>query len=421
MTLILFAIFLVLLVLAVPVAYALVIGGGASVTLSGTFPAQVVAERIFGPTQDYLLLAIPFFILAGEFLISGRMGERLIHFSTQLVGRFVGGIGQVSVVTSMVFAGISGSAVADASGIGSVLIPWQKRERYPAPFAAAVNASSSVLGVIVPPSIPLIVYSSVSNVSVGDLFLAGILPGLLVGAGLLFGCRMVASRGGYPKVEDPPGWKEVARSFVATLPALLMPIFVVVAIVGGVATVTEVSVLAVLYAMIVSAVLYRDLTLRRIYDALVRTGIATGAVMLIIMASSLVGWVLTIQQVPDRLVEWLLASTSSYILAVLFMNVVMLFVGTFLDMPAAILILGPVFVPLASAIGMDLVQLGIIMTLNLAIGLFTPPVGTTLYISTNIAGIKLEQTAKALVPFYAIALVVLLLVSFVPALTITTS
>lgn len=171
--------------------------------------------------------------------------------------------------------------------------------------------------------------------------------------------------------------------------------------------------------MLISAVLYRDLTSLRIYDALVRTAVATGAVMLIIMASSLVGWILTVQQVPDRLVEWLLMSTGSYVLSVLFMNVVMLFVGTFLDMPAAILILGPVFVPLATAIRMDLVQLGIIMTLNLAIGLFTPPVGTTLYISTNIAGVKLEQTARALIPFYAIALAVLMLVSFVPALAIT--
>ena len=198
-----------------------------------------------------------------------------------------------------------------------------------------------------------------------------------------------------------------------------MPVFVVVVIVSGIATVTEVSVVAVFYALVVSSLLYRDLNLRRIWDALLRTATATGAVMLILMASSLVGYILTVEQLPNRLTEWFTSTSGSYFLAILFMNIVMLVVGTFLDMPAAILILGPVFVPLASAIGLDLIQLGIIMTVNLAIGLFTPPVGTVLYISTTIAKTKMEQTARYLVPFYAVALIVLLLVSYVPAITIT--
>ena len=420
MVVVLFVLFAVLLVLAIPIAYALIISGSAAVVFVDRFPPEIIAQRIFSPTQSYLLLAIPFFILAGELLVSGKMGERLIRFASQLVGRFTGGIGQVSVVTSMVFAGVSGSAVADASGIGSVMIPWQKKEHYPAPFAAAINSSSSVLGVIIPPSIPMIIYSTVSNTSVGALFLAGLIPGVLLALGLMGACRFVAARGNYPKLDEVPTWGGIVKDFLATVPALLMPVFIVVAVVSGIATVTEVSVLAVVYALLISALIYRDLTPKRLLQALVSTAAATGAVMLIIMASSLVGWILTIEQVPQALTQWFLSTGGSYLLAILFMNIVMLVVGTFLDMPAAILILGPVFVPLAQAIGLDLVQLGIIMTLNLAIGLFTPPVGTTLYISTAIAGIKIEQTVKALVPFYAIAVIVLLLVSYIPAITITT-
>lgn len=419
MTPVTFLIFAVLLILAVPVAFALLISGGAAILWSGQVPLQILPQRIFSPTQSYLLLAVPFFILAGELLVSGKMGERLIRFASGLVGRFTGGVGHVSVLTSMLFGGVSGSAVADASGLGSVLIPWSKREGYPAPFAAAINSSSSVLGAIIPPSIPLIIYSTVFNTSVGALFLAGVIPGLMLGVGLLITCRLVAGRGGYPRIEDPPSWGTIARDFLATLPAIFMPVFIIAAIVTGIATVTEVSVLAVLYALLMSAVLYRDLTMRKLWNAIISTATATGAVMLIIMASSLLGWILTVEQIPNRLTEWFLATSGSYILGILFMNVVMLFVGTFLDMPAAILILGPVFVPLASAIGLDLVQLGVIMTLNLAIGLFTPLVGTTLYISTGIAGIKIEETVRALLPFYGIALVVLLLVSYVPAFTIT--
>lgn len=419
MAIVLFIVFAILLIVAVPISYGLIISGSSAVLFAGPFPPQIIAQRLFSPTQSAELLAIPFFILAGEFLVSGKMGERLVRFASLLVGRFTGGIGQASILTSMVFAGVSGSAVADASGIGSVMIPWQKKNHYPAPFAAAVNASGSTLGVIIPPSIPLIIYSSVSNASVGALFLAGIVPGLLLAAGLMATCRWAAKRGGYPKLEESPGAGELLRSFVATVPALLMPVFVVVVIVSGIATVTEVSVIAVFYALVVSSLLYRDLNLKRVWDALVRTATATGAVMLILMASSLVGWILTVEQLPNRLTEWFTSTSGSYFLAILFMNAIMLVVGTFLDMPAAILILGPVFVPLASAIGLDLVQLGIIMTVNLAIGLFTPPVGTVLYISTTIAQTKMEQTARALVPFYVVALIVLLLVSYIPAITIT--
>jgi len=408
-----------LLVCAFPVAYALLISGSVAVFWSDRFPLAMIAQRIFSPTQSFPLLAIPFFILAGELLITGGLGERMIRFATKLVGRFTGGLAQVSVIASMLFAGVSGSAVADASALGSVIIPWQKKEGYPAPFASAVNAASSTVGVIIPPSIPMIIYSTVSGSSIGALFLAGLLPGLMVGLLQLALCFWIARQSGVPVSKGIFSKKELFADFLATLPAMAMPILILVAMITGVATPTEVSVLAVFYAIGVSGLLYRDLTIKKIYSAMIRAGVATGVVMLIIMASSLLGWILTIQNVPTRLTEWFLSLTHSSVLAIGFMNCVMLFVGTFLDMPAAILLLGPVFLPLAEAIHLDLVQLGVMMTLNLAIGLFTPPVGTTLFISSTIAEIKIEDTVKALMPFYICSLLVMLLISYLPALTIT--
>lgn len=409
----------ILLAISIPVAYALLIAGGTAVLLSGRFPLQIITQRLFSPTQSFPLLAIPFFILAGELLITGGLGARLIQFAKRLVGRMTGGLAHVSVVASMLFAGVSGSAVADASALGSVLIPWQKREGYPLPFASAVNAASSTVGVIIPPSIPMIIYSTVSGASIGALFLAGVIPGILVGLGQIGLCSWVARREKVPRSHASISWKALLLDFFATIPALAMPVLILMAMITGVATPTEVSVLAVFYALMVSGLLYRDLTLRKLCNAMIRAGTATGVVMLIIMTSSVIGWILTVEQVPEQLTEWFLSITRSPVVVIVFMNLIMLIVGTFLDMPAAILLLGPVLLPLANAIGLNLIQLGVIMTLNLAIGLFTPPVGTTLFISSTIAGIKIENTIRALIPFYLWGLMVLLLISYIPAMTIT--
>lgn len=409
--------FFVLLMLGVPVAYALLMGTSAAILFGGLIPLDIVVQRAFSPTQSFLLLAVPFFILAGELLASGTLGRQLVDLATRLVGRFNGGLGQASVATSMLFGGVSGSAVADASGVGSVLIPWQKREGYPASFAAAINAASSTLGVIVPPSIPMIVYATVSGSSVATLFIAGLLPALLLGLGQLAICWYIAKRRGFPRSKQPFDLRTVVRQTLLATPAILMPVLVLGALITGVATVIEVSVVAAAYAVLLRVLLYRDLSPRQFAQSLGRAGMATGVVMLLIMTSSALSWLLTVEQLPTQLVGWFVGAGAGYVVVVLFMNLVMLLVGAFLDMPAAILLLAPVFLPLAEAIGMSPVHLGIIMTLNLAIGLFTPPVGTTLYISTAIAGEKIERTSKALLPFYGVGVAVLLLVSFVPALT----
>lgn len=410
-------VFFTLLVLALPIGYALLAASGVAILTVSHHPLSIVLQRFYDPSQNYLLLAIPFFILAGELLIAGTLGKRLINFASLLVGRIPGALGQVSVVTAMFFAGVSGSAVADASALGSVLIPWQKQEGYPAPFAAAVNSASSVIGVIIPPSIPLIIYSSISQTSVGALFLAGVVPGLVFGLASIAAVYVVARRRGFPRSDIRITPKALATEFWHSLPALAMPLLILAAIISGAATPTEVSVIGVFYALVVR-LCYRDLTVGGLVKSIVAAGEATGAVMLLIMASSVLGWIITIDQIPSRLTALVTALHLWRPLIIAFMNVLMLFVGTFLDMTPAILLLGPVLVPLANSIDMSLIQLGIMMTLNLAIGLFTPPVGTTLFISSSIARVRIEQTARALVPFYAFAVLALILVSYVPALII---
>lgn len=410
-------VFPILLLVSVPVAFAMIGASGIALLLDGKSLA-VIGQRLYTPTQSFPMLAIPFFILAGSLMMSGRFGEHLVDFAKLLVGRFRGGMCHVSVVGSVMFGGVSGSAVADASALGNALIPVQKKSGYPAGFAAAVNASSSTVSVLIPPSIPLILYGLVSNTSIIDLFVAGIIPGVLLGVGMLALTWFMAMRRGYPSSEVAGGWKKWKSELKHAFPALLMPVFVIGTLRFGIATPTEVSVMAVGYALIVGSIIYRDMTWSGIFRAILETGVMTGAVMAIIMASSIIQWILTLEQVPQELASWVTASLSDPWKVILAMNIIMLLVGTFLDLPAAVLLLGPLFTGIGAAIGLDPVQLGLMMVVNLAIGLYTPPVGTTLYISSTIAETSVWSVVRELVPFYLLAIVVLALISYVPALTI---
>lgn len=417
MTLMMLLVFGALLVLALPVGYALVISSGLAAVTVGGMPSVAAVVKIFQPTQSFPLLAIPFFMLSGSLMMGGTLGKRLINFATMLVGRFHGGLGQVTVVGSTVFGGVSGSAVAEASALGSMLIPWQKREGYPAAFAAAATASSSVIAGLIPPSIPLILYAAVSNQSIAALFLAGLVPGLMLCAGFMLCCYFSGRLRGFKRLTEVVTLKGVLRATVSAAPALAMPAFIVILLRAGIATPTEVSVLAVFYGLVVSMLVYRDLSLRRLYDALFHTAVTTGVVMLVIAASNLVGFVLTVEAVPTAVAEWTVETLKSPWMVILMLNLIMVTVGMFLDLPAAILLLGPTFVAIGNAIGLDLVQLGIMMAVNLSIGLFTPPVGTTLFIAAAISREKVGAVVRELWPFYLVAITVLGLISFVPAFT----
>lgn len=418
MTLMMILVFGALLILALPVGYALLIGSSLAAITAGGMPSVAAVVKIFQPTQSFPLLAIPFFMLSGNLMMGGTLGKRLIDFATSLVGRFHGGLGQVTVVGSTVFGGVSGSAVAEASALGSMLIPWQKREGYPGAFAAAATASSSVIAGLIPPSIPLILYAAVSNESIGALFLAGVIPGLTLCAGFMLTCYLSGRLRGFKRLADVFTWRGLAKATLLAAPALAMPAFIVILLRAGIATPTEVSVIAVAYGLLVSMLVYRDLSWKRFYDALVHTAVTTGVVMLVIAASNLVGYVLTVESVPTTVAQWTVRTLESPVMVILMLNLIMLVVGMFLDLPAAILLLGPTFVAIGNAIGLDLVQLGIMMAVNLSIGLFTPPVGTTLFIAAAISREKVGAIVKELWPFYLVAITVLGLVSFVPAFTV---
>jgi tripartite ATP-independent transporter DctM subunit len=363
------------------------------------------------------MLAIPFFILAGNLMMSGKFGVYLVNIARLLVGRFKGGMGQVSVLGSVIFGGVSGSAVADASALGNALIPVQKQAGYPPAFAAAINSASSTVSVLIPPSIPLILYGLIANVSIVNLFVAGILPGLMLAFGMMIAVAIIGYRKDLPRAPLAGGFAAFKGQIFIALPAMLLPVFVIGTLRFGVATPTEVSVMAVAYALVVSAVIYRDLTWRGVWDASVATVMMTGAVMIIIMASSTMQWVLTLERVPQMLAAWVSISFSEPWMVILALNIVMLLIGTVLDLPAAVLLLGPIFVSIGQTIGLDPVQLGLMMVVNLSIGLYTPPVGTTLFISSAIARVGIGATVRALLPFYAVSLLVLALISYVPALT----
>jgi tripartite ATP-independent transporter DctM subunit len=412
------AIFGLLLFLSFPVAHSLVIGSTLGIMWGGNMPLFAVVQQLFAPTQSFPLIAIPFFVMSGELMMSGKLGKHMIDFATDLVGRFRGGHAQVSVLGSTLFGGVSGSAVADATALGSVLVPWQKSLGYPAGFCGATIAAASTIDILIPPSIPLILYSLVSDASIGALFFAGIVPGLMLAVGFMAVCNISARFRGFPYDKHPIAWGQMAMRGLYAMPALMLPVIVLFSLRFGLATPTEISTIAVTYSIIISAVLYRDMSWERIKRSIFFAGTATGVVMLLIMASMAAGWILTLDQIPEQFITWAQGNFNSKNGILLLMNIIMLVAGMFIDLPAAILLLGPLFVPLAEAYGVDLIQLGVMMVVNLAIGLYSPPVGTTLFIGSMLAKASIGETVKELLPFYAVGLTVLALIAYVPAFTL---
>lgn len=407
-------------VIGVPIVFALAAAPVAAFLLADRpqFLTLLPQKLILGINQ-FPLLAIPLFILAGEIMNHGGITARLVRLANALVGHFRGGLAQVNVVSSMFFAGLSGSAVADTSALGSMLIPAMEREGYTRRFAAAVTAASSVIGPIIPPSIIMVIYAYVMQVSVAALFLAGFVPGILTGIGLMICTNLIARRRHYPKREArAPVGELFAAARGAFLP-LLTPVIILGGILGGVFTPTEAAGAAVAYALILSLLVLRTLDPRALPQILLRTGVASSTILLAVGTAAIFGWAATLSGLPNRLAETVFGITSEPLLLLLLINVLLLVVGMFLDAGPAILILGPILAPTMLQLGVDPLHFAIIMCVNLTIGLATPPVGLILFVASSISGEKMEQITRELLPYFLVHVSIILLVTYIPALSLT--
>lgn len=416
MSAVLFFSFIILIFLGVPVAFSLGLSSLIYLIL-GDIPLNIIPQKMFGGLNSFVLLCIPGFILAGNLMNAGGITDRIINFANNCFGHIRGGLGLANVGSSMGFAGISGTALADTASIGAVLIPAMKKEGYGAGFSAAVTASSSTVGPIIPPSLPMIIVGTLASVSIGDLFLAGALPGLMLGVGLMIPTYIISVRRKYPKGERK-SLKEIWKSFTGAFWALFMTVIILYGILGGYFTPTEASIIAVLYAFVIGIFVYKELPVRKIPEIMLSSMTSTASIMLLVGFANLFGWIMVSEQIPQMVADTILGISSNPIVVILLINLLLLFVGTFMETIAALVILFPVLLPVAASVGMDPVQFGVMMVLNLVIGLVTPPVGVCLFVASQIGKVSIGKTAKELVPFLGVSLAVLLLVAFVPQISL---
>lgn len=411
LTFIFFAMFL-----RIPVAFAVGMCALFYGFVSGNIPIQAMVHRMSLATESWPIMAVPFFMLMGNALSQGSSGKNLMDLANSLVGSIWGGLASVSIVVSMFFGGCSGSAVADASSVGTVLIPEMKRRGYGKGYAAAINAASSTIGIIIPPSIPMILYGWITEVSIRDMFLAGLIPGALVG-----GLQMaIASWLGYKRkyyIAERPSGREIVRQFSKSIPAMITPILVMGGILGGVYTTTEAAIFGALYVIFIEFFIYKGLNLGQLYRIVVDSAKMTGVVLFLIATSFMLTYVIMISRVPVVLSNELQAILPNGTVALLAIAGVLLITGCFLDLAPSLLIFTPILYPLALKFGVDPVQLGVVIVMVLAVGLFTPPVGQTLYISALIAKTPIEQVSREIIWFLVPIILVVLAVIFFPHMT----
>jgi tripartite ATP-independent transporter DctM subunit len=408
------AVITALALFGLPVGYAMICGSVLYLMLVGQDLGIVAEQLLNGMYQSWILLAVPLFILAAEIMNSGTMTERLLRFCEALVGRFRGGLAQVNVVQSIIFAGMSGSAIADAAGSGRLMQNMMTREgKYTPSFAAALTAASSVIAPIIPPSIPLVLYALVSDASIGYLFIAGIVPGLLLGLAQMIVVAVIARRRNFP-VEQAPPVREIPAITLQALPALMMPVVLLVGMRGGVMTPTEAAAVAALYGFVISAIVYRSLTLRQTYDALLASARSTASIGMLIAGGLVFNYVVTSENIPDGVRATLSGFELTPVSFLILVNAILLVLGCVLEGTAILLIVVPVFIPTAEALGLDMVHFGVVVVLNIMLGLITPPYGLLLFIMTNIAQVPLRHIVSDLLPFLVAMIVVLMLVTFVP-------
>ncbi|MCZ8044749.1 MAG: TRAP transporter large permease [Beijerinckiaceae bacterium] len=415
---ILFTSFAALLLMGVPVAFCLGLSSMATVLYIG-IPPVVIFQQMSTGMNAFAMLAIPFFIYSGDLMIRGGIADRLIQFASSLVGHLRGGLGQVNVITCTLFGGISGSAVADASAVGGIMIPQMVKRGYAPDYAVNVTANAAIIALLIPPSHNMIIYSLAAGgtISIADLFTAGVVPGLILCIALMVAAWAVAVNRGYP-ADIFPGFLTVARLFVAATPGLLLIAIIFGGVRSGVFTATESSCIAVIYALLITIFVYRGLDFKGFTHATLGAVRTTAMVLLIIGAASSFGWLMAFLEVPKATIALMQAISDNPLVILLMINVILLVLGTFMDMAPMIIICTPIFLPVVKAIGVDPVHFGVILILNAGIGLNTPPVGSVQFVACAIGKVSISESMKTIWPFYGASVAVLLLITYVPAFSL---
>lgn len=413
---ILVIVFVVCLVLRFPIAFALGLACLSYLLVKG-IPLITVPMKMYSGIDVFVLLSVPGFILAGNLMNQGGLTEKIIKFCNHLLGHIRGGLSLVNIGASMLFAGISGTAISDTASMGSIMIPAMKKEGYDTDFSCAVTAASSTVGPIIPPSVPLIIAATLSGLSVGKLFLAGALPGLLLGIGLLFTAYFISKRKNYPK-HKRSSFGQVIHSFVDTFWSLLMTFIILYGIIGGIFTPTEASIIAVAYALVIGRFVYRRLNFKNIQVIFLNSMKTSASLMVLVGFANLFGFILITEQIPQTISNEILGFTTNKYVVLLLINLLLIVVGTFMETIAALLILFPILLKVALAVDVDPIHFAIIAVLNLIIGLTTPPVGVCLFVASSIGKISIGAVSKAGLPFLLVSLTVLVLVTLFPWLSL---
>lgn len=411
----LFISFFIFLAMGIPVAFVLILSTVVYSFAIGEVSWFLFPQRIIYGINSFTLICLPFFVLAGNIMNQGGITQRLVRFAQAFIGHIRGGLAVVDVIVCMMFGTISGSAVAGTAAVGSLLIPAMKKEGYDAPFAAGLTAVASVCCPVIPPSLAFVIYATAAKVSVKDMFIGGIVPGIMMGGLMMFVAFVIATKRKYPR-QPKASIKERFQATLSALPSLGLPIVVIGGIIGGYLTPTEAAAAAVLYSMILSFS-YRSITWKGLWESIVKSAIDSGSVMLIVGACYLFGWVISNEQITTKLTQLLVAMPYPLSVKLIFINIALLFVGMFMDSAPAILLIAPILAPAMVSLGMDPIHVGMIVCINLTIGLATPPVGVCLYSATNIAKCTFGETVKSAMPFLYAVLAALLLITYIPFIT----
>lgn len=412
MTVILFAAFLGLLALGVPIAFSVAIAA-TTVLIVGDVPLILIVQRMFAATDSFPLVAVPFFILAGDLLARGTISKKLVEFAESLMGQMRGALSTVSVVAGMFFAAISGSGAATTAAVGATLIPELKKRNYNEESAAALIASAGCIGVVIPPSVPMVLYAVIADQSVTRLFQNGFIPGFMMGGVLIAIALRQAYARNYPK-GAPFSFRNVLRCFVPAIWGILMPLIILGGIFSGQFTPSEAAAVAVIYSAWVSLLIYRDLSLKELCQILLGSARTSAVIMIIIACSGIFGWVLANWKIPETVAQMVLSFSSDRYVVLFLMSVIILIAGIFMETSSAVILLTPVFLPLVRLIGIDLVHFGILFTVGIAIGMVTPPVAINLFVASSITGMPIERIAKAVVPYLLGLIVMFLIYVYIP-------